>query len=108
MAGAGGLASLLGAMLGPDELRSQIGIFRQTISAPVNVNFFCHTPPEPDPAREAAWQQRLAPYYRELGLDPGMPAPSLNRAPFAEAVCMLVDELKPEIVSFGTARSTAM
>ena len=100
VAGAGGLGSLPGAMLTPDDLRNQVGIFRQSISAPVNVNFFCHAPPEPDPAREAAWQQRLAPYYRELGLDSGMPAPSSNRAPFDDAFCTLVEELKPEIVSF--------
>lgn len=100
VAGAGGLGSLPGAMLTPDDLRNQIGIFRQTISAPVNVNFFCHASPDPDPTREAAWQQRLAPYYRELGLDSEMPVPSSNRAPFDDAFCTLVEELKPEIVSF--------
>lgn len=100
VAAAGGLGSLPGAMLGPDDLRSQIGIFRQKVSAPVNVNFFCHAAPETDPAREAAWQRRLAPYYRELGLDPETPAPSSNRAPFDDAFCQLVEETRPEVVSF--------
>lgn len=40
---------------------------------PINVNFFCHTAPPDDAARQAAWRRRLAPYYVEAGLDPGMP-----------------------------------
>ena len=36
-------------------------------ASPVNLNFFCHTPPVLNNAREARWRDRLAPYYRELG-----------------------------------------
>lgn len=100
VAQAGGLGSIPGAMLGPDQLRNQIGIFRQQSTRPLNVNFFCHEDPAPDPEREAAWQRRLAPYYRELGLDPEAPAPTSKRAPFDDAFCELVEELRPEIVSF--------
>lgn len=100
VAAAGGLGSLPGALVAPDNLRNQIGIFRQSTSAPVNVNFFCHAPPDPDPKRDAMWQKRLAPYYRELGLDPEPPAPASNRAPFDDAFCTIVEELRPEIVSF--------
>ena len=68
----------------------------------MNVNFFCHTPPEPDPDRHAAWKARLASYYEELGLDANAtaPAPAVNRAPFDEAMCGIVEELRPEVVSF--------
>src|SRR6202035_2028435 len=52
------------------------------------------------PGREAGWRQRLAPYYKELGLDPAAPVNAANRAPFDGAMCDLVEELKPEIVSF--------
>ena len=54
----------------------------------------------PTPGREAAWKQRLAVYYRELGLDPAAPFNAANRAPFDAAMCELIEELKPEVVSF--------
>src|SRR6202035_3978540 len=67
---------------------------------PVNMNFFCHKPVDADPQREAGWKRRLSPYYEELGLDPAAPVNAANRAPFDEAMCTLVEELKPEVVSF--------
>ena len=54
----------------------------------------------PIPAREAGWKQRLAAYYKEFGLDPAAPINAANRAPFDAAMCELVEELKPEVVSF--------
>lgn len=100
VAEAGGLGSLPCALLGPDQLRTQFGIIRQRTQRPINVNFFCHRPPEPDGEREADWRQRLAPYYREIGLDPDAPVPASNRAPFGDEFCVLVEELRPEVVSF--------
>jgi nitronate monooxygenase len=100
VAKAGGLGSLPCAMLTPDKAREQVNIVRQQVAAPVNLNFFAHTPTAPEPARVAAWRERLAPYYEELGLDPGMPVPMAARAPFDAAMCALVEELKPEVVSF--------
>jgi nitronate monooxygenase len=96
----GALGSLPCAMLSPEQAREQVNIIRQRVSAPINLNFFCHKAVEPDPKREAAWRQRLAPYYRELGLDPAAPINAANRAPFDAAFCEVVEELKPEIVSF--------
>jgi len=96
----GALGSLPCAMLTADKTREQVNIIRQRVSAPVNMNFFCHKVVEPDPAREAAWRQRLAPYYKELGLDPGAQVNAANRAPFDARMCELVEELKPEVVSF--------
>jgi len=97
---AGGLGSLPCAMLSGDKARAEIGVIRQQTAKPYNVNFFCHTPAAPDPARAAAWKQRLADYYREFGLDPEAEAPSVNRAPFDEAMCDMVEDLKPPVVSF--------
>lgn len=96
----GALGSLPCAMLSPEKTREQINIIRQRVSAPVNMNFFCHTPVEADAVREAGWKARLSPYYSELGLDPAAPVNAANRAPFDEAMCALVEELKPEVVSF--------
>jgi nitronate monooxygenase len=100
VAEAGGLGALPSALLDADGFRTQLGLIRQRTSRPINVNFFCHRSPDPDAARAAAWKNRLAPYYRELGLDPAAPTPSGNRAPFDAAFCALVEELHPEVVSF--------
>ena len=69
-------------------------------SAPLNVNFFCQTPPEPDSQRQEAWKARLRTAYEELELNPNAKAPSVNRAPFDAAICEVVEDLKPEVVSF--------
>src|SRR6185503_14850278 len=53
-----------------------------------------------DPLREAGWKQRLAAYYKEFGLDPAAPINATNRAPFDSAYCAVVEELRPEVVSF--------
>jgi nitronate monooxygenase len=96
----GALGSLPCAMITAEKAREQVHIIRQRVSAPVNMNFFCHTPVEADPAREAGWRERLGEYYREHGIDPAAPVNAANRAPFDEAMCAMVEELKPEIVSF--------
>jgi nitronate monooxygenase len=96
----GGVASLPCAMLSAEKAREQVNIVRQRVSAPVNMNFFCHKAVDADPAREAGWRQRLASYYQEHGLDPDAPVNVANRAPFDAAMCAVVEELKPEIVSF--------
>jgi nitronate monooxygenase len=96
----GALGSLPCAMISVEKAREQINIIRQRVSAPVNMNFFCHKAVDADPVREAGWKQRLGPYYDELGLDPAMPIDAANRAPFDTAMCALVEELKPEVVSF--------
>jgi nitronate monooxygenase len=97
---AGGLGSLPCAMLTPDALRDQLTKVRARTDRPVNVNFFCHTPPVPNNAREARWRDQLKPYYEELGIDPAVPVPSSNRMPFDAAFCAVVEELKPQVVSF--------
>jgi nitronate monooxygenase len=87
-------------MISPEKAREQINIVRQRVSAPVNMNYFCHTAVDADPAREANWRKRLSSYFTELGLDPNADINAANRAPFDEAMCTLVEELKPEVVSF--------
>jgi len=97
---AGGLAALPCALLSPDQVRAEIGKIRTAISTPLNLNFFCHTPSVFDEARETAWRLTLKPYYEELGIDPAGPIPVSNRAPFDDTLCQLVEEFRPEVVSF--------
>jgi nitronate monooxygenase len=97
---AGGLGSLPCAMLTPAQLRDQFAKIRARTSKPVNVNFFCHTAPVLNNAREARWRDRLKPYYEELGIDLSAAVPTSNRAPFDSAFCDVIDDLKPPVVSF--------
>src|SRR5579871_5219510 len=96
----GALGSLPCAMLSVEKAREQVNIIRQRVSAPINMNFFCHKAVPADPAQEAIWKRRLAAYYKELDLDPAAPINAANRAPFDGAMCELVEQLKPEIASF--------
>ncbi|MGE0423205.1 MAG: NAD(P)H-dependent flavin oxidoreductase [Reyranellaceae bacterium] len=97
---AGGLGSLACAMLTPEQIRAGVGVIRQRTDKPFNVNFFVHTPPVPDAAREAAWRQSLGAYYAEFGIDPAKIPEGPGRAPFDEVTCELMVELKPKVVSF--------
>ena len=97
---AGALGSLPCAMLSPDQVREQMEKIRARTKKPINLNFFCHVAPELNNAREARWREVLAPYYRELGIDPAAPVPSSNRTAFNAAFCDVVEEVRPEVVSF--------
>ena len=100
VANAGGLGSLPCALLSHDQARAEMAKIRAATAAPINMNFFCHRPPTADAGREQAWRERLKPYYAELGVDPEGPIPVSNRAPFDDAFCSRVEEMRPEIVSF--------
>lgn len=97
---AGGMGGLPCALMSPERARTELGIIRQRTSRPININFFCHAQPKDDAAREAAWKKRLEPFYVELGLDPTSPAPRSARAPFDAEFCDIVEEFRPEVVSF--------
>lgn len=97
---AGGLGSLPCALVSLEQLRNELEAIRRQTRRPINLNFFCHTPPRVDANRETLWRQRLQRYYVELGLDQNKPIPSANRAPFDEKMCDLVIEFHSEVVSF--------
>jgi nitronate monooxygenase len=97
---AGGLGSLPCAMLGPEALREELKALNEATSKPYNLNFFAHTPPEPNPQQEANWQQALAPYYKEFGIDPASITAGPGRMPFNEESAAIVEEFRPAVVSF--------
>jgi nitronate monooxygenase len=101
VAKAGALAALPAGMLNAEQLRAQVAQFRAaTTGKPINLNFFGHKMPVPNNAREHTWRETLKPYYAELGIDPAAPIPVSNRVPFDPAMCAIVEEFKPEVVSF--------
>lgn len=97
---AGGLGSLPCATLSPAALREELAAIRAGTRGAFNANFFCHSPPAPDARREAAWRERLAPYYREAGLDVDGIAGGPSRQPFDATACAILEEFRPSVVSF--------
>jgi nitronate monooxygenase len=99
---AGGLGSLACALLSPDDIRAEFATIRAATSRPVNLNFFCHRHASGDAAEAAdeAWRRRLAVYYAELNIDPDVPTPTVDLPPFGAESCAVVEELRPEVVSF--------
>src|SRR5260370_42585310 len=104
---AGALASLPCAMLNANQVREQMAKIRAGTKKPVNLNFFCHTPPVLNNAREARWRERLAPYYRELAIDPAAPVPSSNRTAFNSIMCDVFEGPKPHAGDFPFGRPAA-
>lgn len=97
---AGGLGSIPCATILPQQVKAQLELVRQQTSKPINVNFFCHVPPTPDPARESKWLEILAPHYLGLGLDPNGNHPGAGRAPFNDEYCDVLEAYRPAVVSF--------
>ncbi|MBW0006263.1 MAG: nitronate monooxygenase [Sphingomonas sp.] len=92
----GALGSLPCAMLTPDQVREQVIEVRRRASGPINLNFFCHHMPAD--ADDSAWRALLQPYYDEFFVEPGNGG-SL-RLPFDSKMCGVVEQLRPEVVSF--------
>ena len=113
---AGGLGSMPAAMLTAKQLQDELSAFKDATAAekatanakviqwgvflPVNVNFFCHTPPTEQLEKEAAWRQQLTPLYQAHGIDPQSVGSGLGRAPFSEESLKLMGQFKPAVVSF--------
>ena len=93
----GAVGSLPGAMLTPDALREQVAEVRDRAAGPLNLNFFCHAMPEA--ADDKAWRALLQPYYASHGIA-DEPADGPIRLPFDSDMCAMVEEVRPEIVSF--------
>lgn len=98
---AGGLGSLGLGNVSTDVAREQIRQLKQLTDKPFNINMFCHTPDPTDAQREAAWLQRLQPWFAEFSaeapkqLDKGYDSFVGNRA----MLDVLLEE-RPPVVSF--------
>ena len=92
----GALGSLPCGMLSPDQVREQAREVRGGAEGPLALNFFCHQMPQD--VDDSAWRALLAPYYAEFEVAPGNGGPL--RLPFDEAMCAVLEEVRPEAVSF--------
>jgi nitronate monooxygenase len=97
---AGGLGSIGCATMAPEIVAKSFAELRQLTTKPINLNFFCHDPAKPDAARERAWHEKLSLYYRELSIEAATLTPRLDLAPFDDTACAVVEDVRPEVVSF--------
>lgn len=110
---AGGLGGVAVGHADAEAGRATIRAVRALTGGPFQVNVFCHAPAVADPAREAAWLERLAPRFARYGA----PLPEIREiyASFRvddAMLAMLLDE-RPAVVSFhfglpDAARITAL
>ncbi|CAM3519025.1 NAD(P)H-dependent flavin oxidoreductase [Parendozoicomonas haliclonae] len=96
---AGGLGSIPCGMLSPEQITNEIKQFREHSDKPYNLNFFCHTMPEISNDELTDWQQLLAPYYQELGIEPSDNINGLRR-PFDQTIADVLESYRPPIMSF--------
>lgn len=97
---AGGLGSMPCARLDTDQMRTALETIRRSTPRPLNVNFFSYRTPKPDLETDRKWRARLRPYYLELGIDPEIPLAPPSRRPFSPEACAILEEFRPEVVSF--------
>lgn len=97
---AGGLGSLPCAPLDASAVREALQAISRVTSKPINANFFAHLPPAPDRHSDHRWLSRLKGYYKELSIDP---PERLSAGPihhFDDALCRVIEERLPAVVSF--------
>ncbi|MFL6730303.1 MAG: NAD(P)H-dependent flavin oxidoreductase [Sphingomicrobium sp.] len=92
----GALGSLPCALLTPAQVHAQVADVREQANGPLNLNFFCHR--MPNDTDDSAWRALLQPYYDEFDVAPGNGG--ALRLPFDAEMCAVVEELRPEVVSF--------
>jgi len=92
----GALGSLPCGMISPDRAREQVADVREQVEGPVNLNFFCFDMPAP--VDDSRWHNVLLPYYLKFGVPE--PQAAALRLAFDETSCALIEEVKPEVVSF--------
>lgn len=61
---AGALGSLACAALTVDQVRAQVATIRGRVTAPINLNFFCHTAVDVNTQREAGWRRTSRRLFR--------------------------------------------
>lgn len=96
----GALGSLACALLSPDGVREAASAIRRETTRPFNLNFFSHTMEAPDIATIERWKSFLGPHHERLGLDIEAVAEGRLRLPFNDEMCDVVEEVRPEVVSF--------
>lgn len=98
---AGGLGSIGVGAAGADGAAKMIADLKAATDRPFNINLFVHATPQADPAREAAWLERLSPEFERFGSRPPIALRTIytSFADDAEMLDLLV-EARPAVISF--------
>lgn len=101
VANAGALGSIGVGATDAEGARKMIAAVRERSSRSLNVNVFCHRPPQADATIEAAWLEHLRPRFEQFGARPPAALKEVYRS-FLEDDAMLAALLaeKPRVVSF--------
>ena len=107
---AGGLGSHGCATMAPDKLKTEMAAIRKLTNRPVNLNFFCHDPPQMDEVHHKGLLTALAPHYKAAGIEAPKDMPVPEFAPFGYAHLDLLLRHPPSVVSFhfGLPEDTAV
>ncbi len=97
---AGGLGSLPCAMLSQDAIKAELETLKAQTNKPINLNFFCHTPPTPNKEAEKQWRNALQPFFSEYDIDPNNIPEGPGREPFNHDIADIIEDYKPAIISF--------
>ncbi len=101
---AGGLGSIGVGALDATGAATMIADVRARLGEPVgpfNVNVFCHRPALADPAREAAWIERLAPEFARAGAAPPVRLREIYRSFVVDDdMLRVLLQARPAVVSF--------
>ena len=97
---AGALGSIGCGPVSPEIAARTIRQLRGLTSKPINVNFFSHALADATSGQQQVWRDRLSPYYRELGGDPQASSPPTVLPAFGDDMCSVVEQFRPEVVSF--------
>ncbi len=99
--GAGALGSIGVGAAGADGARRMIEALKGLTNGAFNVNVFTHRPATPDPARERAWLDALAPVFATYGAPPPAALAEIYASLVAdEALLAALLETRPAVVSF--------
>ena len=55
-------------MLSNEALKKELDALKSQTNNPININFFCHTPPTPNKDAENNWRKALQPFFNEFAL----------------------------------------
>ena len=98
---AGGLGSLGLATSSVEAARQAIQSTRALTKQPFNCNFFCHQPPQADPATEHVWIDYIAPFFKQFGATPPSTLKPVNSTFIGnQAMLDMLLQEKPAVVSF--------
>lgn len=97
---AGGLGSLACGMLSLEKIISEIRLIKEATDKPYNLNFFCHEMADYKEKQHLKWQEKLKPYFDELGIEVESGPNSANRMPFNHDIADAIETFNPEFISF--------